>query len=147
MKTQTIDLSSPVLLTQGPTWVNAIPCHVRAGFPSPAEDHMVQRIDLMAQLIRHPQATYLLKIRGDSMRGVGIFDGDVVMVDKAITPRSGQVVVAVIDGEFVCKTLYRRGDRIKLKAANETFPDITPKDGQTLEIWGVVVAAIKQFRT
>lgn len=147
MKSQTIDLNTPVLLAQGPTWVNELPCHVRAGFPSPAEDHMVQRVDLMAQLIRHPQATYLLKIRGDSMRGVGIFDGDVVMVDKAITPRSGQVVVAVIDGEFVCKTLYQRAGRIKLKAANETFPDITPKDGQTLEIWGVVVAAIKQFRT
>ena len=147
MKTQNIDLSKPVLLAQGPAWVNELPCHVRAGFPSPAEDHMVQRIDLMAQLIRHPQATYLLKIRGESMRGVGIFDGDVVMVDKAITPRSGQVVVAVIDGEFVCKTLYQRAGRIKLKAANETFPDITPKDGQTLEIWGVVVAAIKQFRT
>ena len=108
---------------------------------------MVQRVDLMAQLIRHPQATYLLRIRGESMRGVGIFDGDVVMVDKAITPRSGQVVVAVIDGEFVCKTLYQRAGRIKLKAANDTFPDISPKDGQTLEIWGVVVAAIKQFRT
>ena len=147
MKTQTIDLSTPVLMAPGPVWVNDLCCHVRAGFPSPAEDHMVQRVDLMAQLMRHPQATYLLRIRGESMRGVGIFDGDVVMVDKAITPRSGQVVVAVIDGEFVCKTLYQRAGRIKLKAANDTFPDIAPKDGQTLEIWGVVVAAIKQFRT
>lgn len=108
---------------------------------------MVQRVDLMAQLMRHPQATYLLRIRGESMRGVGIFDGDVVMVDRAIAWRSGQVVVAVIDGEFVCKTLYQRGGRTKLKAANDTFPDITLKDGQTLDIWGVVVAAIKQFRT
>lgn len=147
MKTKNIDLSTPVLLAQGTTWVNELPCHVRAGFPSPAEDHMVQRVDLMAQLIRHPQATYLLKIRGDSMRDVGIFDGDVVMVDRAIAWRSGQVVVAVIDGEFVCKTLYQRGGRTKLKAANDTFPDITLKDGQTLDIWGVVVAAIKQFRT
>lgn len=108
---------------------------------------MVQRVDLMAQLMRHPQATYLLRIRGESMRGVGIFDGDVVMVDRAIAWRSGQVVVAVIDGEFVCKTFYQRGGLIKLKAANETFPDIILKDGQTLGIWGVVVAAIKQFRT
>src|SRR5512133_3593439 len=147
MKTQTIDLSTPVLVAHGPAWVNELPCHVRAGFPSPAEDHMVQRVDLMAQLIRHPQATYLLRIRGESMRGVGIFDGDVVMVDRAIAWRSGQVVVAVIDGEFVCKTLYQRAGRIKLKAANVTFPDLIPKEGQTLEIWGVVVAAIKQFRT
>jgi DNA polymerase V len=147
MKTQNIDLSTPVLLAPGPAWVNELPCHVRAGFPSPAEDHMVQRVDLMAQLMHHPQATYLLRIRGESMRGVGIFDGDVVMVDRAIAWRSGQVVVAVIDGEFVCKTLHKRAGRIKLKAANDTFPDIILKDGQTLEIWGVVVAAIKQFRT
>ena len=147
MKTQTIDLSTPVMLAQGYTWVNAIPCHVRAGFPSPAEDHMVQRVDLMAQLIKHPQATFLLRVRGESMKDAGIFDGDVVLVDKAITPRSGMVVIAVVDGEFVCKTLWQRAGRMKLKAANVTFPDISPKDGQTVEIWGVVVAAIKQFKT
>ena len=56
-------------------------------------------------------------------------------------------MVAVVDGEFVCKTLYQRAGRIKLRAANVTFPDITPKEGQTLEVWGVVIAAIKQFRT
>ena len=130
------------------TWsVGVIDASVRAGFPSPAEDHMVKRIDLMEQLIQHPQATFMLRIRGESMRDAGIFDGDVVLVDRAITPGHGQVVVAVIDGEFVCKTLYQRAGRIKLKAANVTFADIVPKEGQTLEIWGVVIAAIKQFRT
>ena len=121
------------------------PAQVRAGFPSPAEDFQVQRIDLMKELVRHPQASYLLRIRGDSMRDAGIFDGDVVLVDKAITPRSGQVVVAVVDGEFTCKTLQLRAGRIQLKAANPSYPDILPTDGQTIEIWGVVVAAIKQF--
>jgi DNA polymerase V len=121
------------------------PAQVRAGFPSPAEDFQVQRIDLMKELVRHPQASYLLRIRGDSMRDVGIFDGDVVLVDKAITPRSGQVVVAVVDGEFTCKTLQLRAGRIQLKAANPAYPDILPTDGQSVEIWGVVVAAIKQF--
>jgi len=142
-----LPLARPVALTLISDPVNVLPCCVAAGFPSPAEDHMVQRVDLMAQLMRHPQATYLLRVRGESMRDAGIFDGDVVMVDRAIAPRSGQVVVAVIDGEFVCKTLHQRAGRIKLKAANVTFADIIPKDGQTLEIWGVVVAAIKQFRT
>lgn len=142
----TLDLHTPVPISQAPLWVNALPCRITAGFPSPAEDHVVQRVDLMAQLMRHPQATYLLRVRGESMIEAGIFDNDVVMVDRAITPRSGQVVVAVVDGDFVCKTLYQRAGRIKLKAANPTFADITPKDGQTLEIWGVVIAAIKQFR-
>ena len=124
----------------------ALPAHVAAGFPSPAEDHAVQRIDLMAELIRHPQATFLLRVRGDSMREAGIFDGDVVLVDRAIRPRSGQVVIAVVDGEFVCKTLVMRAGRVRLKAANPTYADIEPRDGQSLEVWGVVVAAIKQFR-
>ncbi len=127
--------------------VGLIDTCVQAGFPSPAEDHVVKRIDLMDQLIQHPQATFLLRVRGESMRDIGIFDGDVVLVDRAITPGHGQVVVAVVDGDFVCKTLYQRAGRIKLKAANVTFADITPKEGQTLEIWGVVIAAIKQFRT
>lgn len=123
------------------------PGTVQAGFPSPAEDHLVQRVDLMAELIKHPQASFLLRIRGESMRDVGIFDGDVVLVDRAITPRSGHVVVAIVDNEFVCKTLQLRAGRIKLKAANPTYPDIVPKESQTVEIWGVVVAAIKQFKS
>ena len=121
------------------------PSSVQAGFPSPAEDHMVQRVDLMAELIKHPQASFLLRIRGESMRDVGIFDGDVVLVDRAITPRSGHVVVAVVENEFVCKTLQVRAGRIKLKAANPTYPEIVPKESQTVQVWGVVVAAIKQF--
>lgn len=98
-------------------------------------------------LERALQATFMLRVRGESMRDAGIFDGDVVLVDRAIAPRSGQVVIAVVDGEFVCKTLWQRAGRMKLKAANVTFPDISPQDGQQVEIWGVVVAAIKQFKT
>lgn len=107
---------------------------------------MVQRVDLMAELIKHPQASFLLRIRAESMRDVGIFDGDVVLVDRAITPRSGHVVVAVVENEFVCKTLQIRAGRIKLKAANPTYPDLVPKESQTVQVWGVVVAAIKQFK-
>ena len=147
MSLVTLDLATPIPLAHTPVWVNALPCRVAAGFPSPAEDHAVKRVDLMEQLIKHPQATFLLRVRGESMKDAGIFDNDVVLVDRAINPRSGQVVVAVVDGEFVCKTLWQRAGRMKLKAANPTFADISPKDGQTVEIWGVVVAAIKQFRT
>lgn len=122
------------------------PASVQAGFPSPAEDFHVQRIDLMAELIKHPQASFLMRVRGESMREAGILDGDVVLIDRAITPRSGHVVITVVDGEFTCKTLQMRAGRIKLKAANPTFPDIVPKDSQTVQVWGVVVAAIKQFK-
>jgi DNA polymerase V len=95
--------------------------------------------------VTHPQATFLLRVSGESMRDAGIFDGDMLVVNKAIKPRHGHVVVAVVDGEFTVKHLYQRAGRVKLKAANVTFPDITPKDGQTLEVWGVVTASIKRF--
>jgi len=141
-----INLFSDICLAR----VQSTPLHVRdlgvvvhAGFPSPAEDIGAKRIDLTAQLVKHPQATFLVRARGDSMRDAGIFDGDVLVVDKAVTAKNGHVVVAVIDGEFVCKQLQLRAGRMKLKAANPSYPDIVPKDGQVVEVWGVVTASIK----
>jgi DNA polymerase V len=118
---------------------------VRAGFPSPAEDFAVNRLDLTQLLITHPQATFLLRVAGASMREAGIDDGDTLVVDRAIKPRHGHIVVAVVDGEFTVKQLYQRAGRVRLKAANPTFPDIEPKDGQTVEVWGVVSSCIKRF--
>ncbi len=80
------------------------------------------------------------------MEGVGIFDNDILVVDRAIKPRHNHIVVAVVDGDFTVKTLYQKTGRIKLKAANPTFADIVPKEGQTLEVWGVVTSSIKQFK-
>ncbi len=120
---------------------------IAAGFPSPAEDHQVERIDLMQQLVKHPQATFYIRVRGESMRDAGILDGSVVLVDRAITPADGQIVLAVIDGDFTCKTLRLQGEGIRLQAAHPHYPDIVPKDGQSVEIWGVVVATIHQHQT
>lgn len=118
---------------------------IQAGFPSPAEDFAVKRIDLTEILVTHPQATFLLRVSGESMKDAGIFDGDMLVVDKAIKPRHGHIVVAVVDGEFTVKYLYQRAGRVKLKPANATFPEISPKEGQTLEVWGVVTSSIKRF--
>lgn len=119
--------------------------HVRAGFPSPAEDFTVKRLDLTEILVTHPQATFLLRVAGPSMREAGIDDGDTLVVNRALKPQHGHIVVAVVDGEFTVKHLYQRGGRFRLKPANPTFPDIVPKDGQTVEVWGVVTACIKRF--
>ena len=120
---------------------------VCAGFPSPAEDLGAQRIDLTKMLITHAQATYFIRASGHSMVEAGIFDNDILVVNKALKPRHSHIVVAVVDGDFTVKQLYQRAGRVKLKAANPTHPDIVPKDGQTIEIWGVVTATIKQFVT
>ena len=122
-----------------------LPHSVQAGFPSPAEDHAVKRIDLNEVLIKRPRSTFLMRVRGPSMREAGIDDGDVVLVDRAITPCHGHVVVAVVDHEFTVKRLWKRGSRVKLQAANPTYPDIVPKDGQQVEVWGVVTNAIKSM--
>jgi DNA polymerase V len=105
----------------------------------------MERVDLNKVLIKHPQATFIMRIRGDSMREAGIDCGDVVVVDRAVKPVHGHIVVAVVDGEFTCKRLWKRGANVKLQAANPTYPDIVPRDGQTIEVWGVVRAAIKSM--
>ncbi|MDP3699312.1 MAG: translesion error-prone DNA polymerase V autoproteolytic subunit [Hylemonella sp.] len=120
---------------------------VPAGFPSPAEEFASKRIDVLAKVIKHPTAAYQMVVRGESMRDAGIDDGDVAIIDRGIEPRSGQIVVAVLDGEYTIKHLWQRAGRIKLKAANPTYADIVPKDGQTIEIWGIVVATLKIHKT
>ena len=120
---------------------------VQAGFPSPAEDLCAKRIDVFERLVQHPEATYQMRVRGHSMRGEGIFDGDILLIDRAITPRSGHIVIAVIDNEFLVKKLLLTPcGQMKLKAANRDFPDVIPCEGQTIEIWGVVLTAFKQFQ-
>ena len=119
---------------------------VRAGFPSPAEDFQVERLDLTSILVSHPQATFFLRLRGDSMRDAGLFDGDLLVVNRALKPTHQDIVIAVVDGEFTCKTLWLKFGRMKLVAANPTYPEIVPKEGQTIEVWGVVTASIKRFR-
>ncbi len=136
---------TPVKLDNSPKWVMLIHGLVQAGFPSPAEDTCAKRIDLNAVLISHPTATYLLRVRGDSMIEAGIADGDVLIVDRAVKAKHGHIVVAEVDGEFTVKRLFNRAGRIKLQAANPTFPDILFKDGQELKIWGVVIHTIKSF--
>ncbi|MEK6668650.1 MAG: translesion error-prone DNA polymerase V autoproteolytic subunit [Pseudomonadota bacterium] len=135
----------PVLLSDAEALLPLAGDRVQAGFPSPAEDFAVKRIDLTEVLVTHPQATFLLRVSGESMRDAGIFDGDMLVVDKAIKPRHGHIVVAVVDGEFTVKYLHMRAGRVKLKPANVTFPEILPKEGQTLAVWGVVTSAIKRF--
>ena len=138
-------LNEPVPLSHAQVLLPLAGDRVQAGFPSPAEDFAVKRIDLTEVLVTHPQATFLLRVSGESMKDAGIFDGDMLVVDKAIKPRHGHIVVAVVDGEFTVKYLYQRAGRVKLKPANVTYPEITPKEGQTLEVWGVVTCAIKRF--
>lgn len=138
----------PVPVASRPLNLPLVGDRVQAGFPSPAEDFNCTRVDLTAELVQHPMATFLVRVRGDSMRDAGIFDGSVLVVDRAIRPAHGHIVVAVLDGgDFTVKYLQKRAGRVWLRAANRTYPDIVPRDGQVLEIWGVVTSSILRFKT
>ncbi len=117
-----------------------------AGFPSPAAEHQVKRLDLNSELVSNDEATMLVRVRGDSMRDAGIHDGNILVVDKSLTPRHGDMVVAVLDEEFTVKQLYLRDGIVKLVPANPDFEEIVPQLGQELRIWGVVTSTVKQFR-
>jgi DNA polymerase V len=115
-----------------------------AGFPSPADDFAVKRLDLN-DLITHPLATFYWKTSGRSMIEAGIDDGDILVVNRALTPAHRHIVVAQVDGDFTVKYLFKRNGRVKLQPANPTFPEIVFQEGQQLIISGVVIFAIKRF--
>lgn len=119
---------------------------VKAGFPNPAEDAHGNPLDLNQLVIRHPVATFYLKVEGDSMQGIGLRTGDIVVVDKSLTPRDGDIVVGVVDGEFTLKRLKKQGHQAFLMAENPDFPPIALHEAAEAQIWGVVTHAIQQFR-
>ena len=118
---------------------------VAIGFGSPADDTGVTRLDLNDILVKHPQATFLMRVAGDAMREAGIDSGDLVLIDRAITPAHGHVVIAVVADEFVCRRLFKQGDDLRLQATRPASADIVPDDGQELQVWGVVTHAVKSM--
>ena len=117
---------------------------VEAGFPSPAEEELADTMSLDDFLIQNPQATFLLKVSGDSMSGAGILPGDMVIVDKGQSPKSGDIVIAEVDGEWTMKYLRKRGSDMALIPANPKYKPIRPK--KELKIAGVVTAVVRKYK-
>lgn len=128
----------PIPITAVPLSLQGFIATVSAGFPSPAADHSQKRIDLNDHLIRNKEATFLFRVRGDSMTGIGIYDGDTLLVDRSLDPRHNTIVLAVLNNEFTVKRLYRRGGVVKLLSENPIYPPIQIKQGEELSVWGVV---------
>lgn len=125
--------------------VRYYPGAIPAGFPSPAEDFVIEQLDLEAELTKHPRATYYVRLMGDSLAELGVVDGTLAVVDCLQRAKSGHVVIARIDAEYTCKVLHLRNGQMRLKAANPKYADIVPKEGQTVEIIGVVTAFIRKL--
>jgi DNA polymerase V len=115
---------------------------VQAGFPSPADDYLDTKLDLNKHLIEHPNSTFFVRVTGDSMIGVGIFAGDIVIVDRSPEPKHLQIVLAVVDGEFTLKTLVKKGKNIYLRPENEAYETIRITEDTDFQIWGVVTYTI-----
>ena len=118
------------------------PVAVAAGFPSPAQDYFDGRIDLNTHLIKDITSTFVVRVTGDSMEGAGISDGDELIVNRALEPRDGSVVIAVLDGELTVKRLRITGNGVVLQADNPRYPDIRVPALSELTIWGVATRCL-----
>jgi DNA polymerase V len=113
-----------------------------AGFPSPADDYVEDRLDLNELLVQRQEATYFLRVKGDSMVGAGIHPGDLIVVDRSIDAQDGHVVVAEVNGELTVKRLRQVDGVPELHPENPAYPVIRFQEGQELRIWGVVTSAV-----
>ena len=122
---------------------------IRAGFPSPAEDYLTDSLDFNRDLIKHPEATFYGKVKGDSMIGLGINEGDIAVIDRSIEAEHGDIVVAYIEGDFNVKLLdltHKEDGYIELKSANSKFPNFRLNADDDFRVWGVVIYTIKKWK-
>ncbi|MBR3444239.1 MAG: translesion error-prone DNA polymerase V autoproteolytic subunit [Bacteroidaceae bacterium] len=121
---------------------------VVAGFPSPADDYAHETLDFNRDYIRHPEASFYGKVEGMSMKDAGIFDGDRVIIDRAVEPHDGSIVVGFLNGDFTMKYLdlkHKNDGYIELKPANPDFPVFKITENDDFEVWGVVIHLIRTF--
>lgn len=116
-----------------------------AGFPAPGDDLVEKVLDLNDLLIEHPAATFFVRVEGDSMEGMGIFSGDVLVVDRARTPRDGSIVVAAVFGEMVVKCFRKEQHGARLESAHAGYAPIRLENGDDVYVWGVVVGSVRRF--
>lgn len=115
---------------------------VAAGFPSPADDHVESHLDLNEHLVKHPAATFFVKVTGDSMVDANIHENDILIVDRSLTPMNGRIVVAAVDGQLTVKRLHMKDNKLTLLPANSEFTPIEVDENNEVYIWGVVTNVI-----
>lgn len=116
-----------------------------AGFPSPATDYVEEGLDLNAYLVRNKPATFMFTVKGDSMIGASIEDGDKVVVDRALHPKHDDIVVAVVEGEYTIKRLFKQSGRVELRPENPSYQPMLFNNGTELQVWGVVVGVVRRY--
>ena len=118
---------------------------IKAGFPSPADDYIDKKLDLNEYLVKHPAATFYVKVEGNSMIDAGIRSGDTLIVDRALEVADGKIIVAVLNGEFTVKRIKKKRGQLFLMPENPEYPPIEVKKDSDFKVWGVVTAVIHQM--
>lgn len=118
---------------------------LRAGFPSPADDFLEVRIDFNEGIIKNKDATFYAKVKGSSMKNAGIFDGDLLVIDRSLEPLNNKIAVCVIDGEFTVKRIKKEKDTVWLIPENEEFQTIKVTEDNEFIVWGIAIASIKRL--
>ena len=125
--------------------ISIFSARISAGFPSPAADYEEGKLDLNNHLIKNPAATFFVRVSGDSMTGAGIHNGDLLIVDRSKEPISGNVVIAVIDGELTVKRLRIKKGKFTLEPENDNYQVQEITEGMEFEVWGVVTNVIHEL--
>ncbi|GHU08130.1 hypothetical protein FACS1894158_17190 [Betaproteobacteria bacterium] len=139
---------SPIPVAQNPApSENTLVAHrMSAGFPSPAGDYAEEGLDLNEYLIQNKAASFLFRVKGDSMSGAAIEEGDIIVVDRSRTAGHNSIVVAVVDGEYTVKRLYKQSGQVELRPENPKYSPIRfGKEHGELGIWGVVVGLVRRI--
>lgn len=118
---------------------------VNAGLPGYVGEPFEEHINIQQELVQHPGQTFVVRVAGQSMVGAGIESGDLLVVDKSITPQNNQIVLAVVDGEYTVKRLVKKNNQVYLKPENPDFPLISIPEYSDFRIWGVVTGVIKKL--
>ena len=118
---------------------------ISAGFPSPADDFIELTIDLNKFLVKHKDTTFFARVKGHSMKNAGIYDGDLLVIDKSLEPQNDKIAICQIDGEFTVKRIKIEKDIVWLIAENEDYKPIKVTPENELMIWGIVIHSIKSF--
>ncbi len=119
---------------------------ISAGFPSPAEDYIEPGIDLNKYLINNPISTFFLRVSGNSMNNAGIYNNDLLIIDRSINAKPGNIVVALLDGEFTLKRLIKERNNYYLKADKGNYPAISLYEYIDIQIWGVAIYSIHELK-
>ena len=138
-------LSSPIPVASSPIWLNLCSGSVPAGYPSHLAEQSKELVDINSYLIHNEIATYIFRVKGNAMTDAGIFDGDVLIVDRSIEPKHNDIVLVTLNNEFIVKRLHKRAGVVKLVSENPIYPALVIKVSDDFAVWGVVTNSIHKL--